>query len=123
MHQIHEHTGRIASSVLPGRFMVEYLPFLKYIPSWTGLVPWKVWGETWHKHDTDMFIRFLDDASKAAQKGDAEAARSFAAGLVEGEKRHNLDKKQMAWLAGNMFGAGAETVRVSPRPRARGPRR
>lgn len=111
MHQIHEHTGRIASSVLPGRFMVEYLPFLKYIPSWTGLVPWKVWGETWHKHDTDMFIRFLDDASKAAQKGDAEAARSFAAGLVEGEKRHNLDKKQMAWLAGNMFGAGAETVR------------
>ncbi|KAI0757948.1 cytochrome P450 [Fomes fomentarius] len=110
VHRIHEHTGRIASSVLPGRFIVEYLPFLKHIPSWTGLVPWKVWAETWHNRDTSMFIEFVDNTVKKAQKGDPEAAKSFAAGLVENKDRHGLSAKQMAWLAGNMFGAGAETT-------------
>ncbi|RPD81420.1 cytochrome P450 [Lentinus tigrinus ALCF2SS1-7] len=110
VHRIHEHTGRIASSVLPGRFMVEYLPFLKHIPSWTGLVPWKVWGETWHKRDTAMFEEFVDSTTANAQKGDPNAAKSFVAGLVENQERHGLSKKHMAWLAGNMFGAGAETT-------------
>lgn len=112
VHRIHEHTGRIASSVLPGRFIVEYFPFLKHIPSWTGLVPWKVWAETWHNRDTSMFIEFVENTVKKAQKGDPEAAKSFAAGLAENKDRHGLSAKQMAWLAGNMFGAGAETVRL-----------
>lgn len=56
IERIHAHTARIASAVVPGRYLVDILPIMKYLP--TSIAKWKREGLEWHEGETEMFEEF-----------------------------------------------------------------
>ncbi|KAI0088548.1 cytochrome P450 [Irpex rosettiformis] len=104
--RLHAHTARIASAVVPGAFLVDFFPFMKYFPTW--IAKWKRDGLAWHKAETDMFEGF--NAGVAEKLSAGEAQHSFVTELIDTEERHGLSKKEAAWLAAIMVSAGAETT-------------
>ncbi|KIM35765.1 hypothetical protein M413DRAFT_32229 [Hebeloma cylindrosporum] len=103
--RINEIMERLMLAALPGAYMVDIFPIMKRLPTW--IAPWKKWGLEWQKKDTDMFQGFYDGVAKTLDEGDAKP--SFSSSLIERKEKHGLSNVEAAWLAGNMFGAGAET--------------
>ncbi|KAI0072737.1 cytochrome P450 [Panus rudis PR-1116 ss-1] len=99
--RIHDHTEHLSNACIPGTSMVDMFPVLNYLPLWMS--KWKRDAIAWHKRESVLFEGFMNDAA-----GDTQY--SFASSLIEGEGKHELSKKEAAWLAGIMFSAGAETT-------------
>ena len=59
--RIHAHTARIASAVVPGRYLVDILPIMKHLP--TSIAKWKREGLQWHEAETKMFEEFNQGVS------------------------------------------------------------
>ncbi|KAI0700086.1 cytochrome P450 [Cytidiella melzeri] len=106
IQRLHSHTARIASAVVPGAFLVDLIPIMKYIPTW--MAKWKRDGLAWHQEETEMFEGF--NAGVAEKMNSGEAQPCFVTELIETEDRHELSKKESAWLAAIMVSAGAETT-------------
>ncbi|KAF5343067.1 hypothetical protein D9758_011141 [Tetrapyrgos nigripes] len=104
--RINDLMHRLVRATLPGSFLVDIFPVMKHLPE--AIAPWKKEGMEWHRKDTVMFQEFMDGVRKQVNAG--EAKPSFAAGLIEKKKTHQLSTKEESWLAGTMFGAGAETT-------------
>ncbi len=47
------HIDRIAQDATPGRYMCEFLPIMKMIPSW--MAAWKRDALEWHENETLLF--------------------------------------------------------------------
>ncbi|KAJ7081461.1 cytochrome P450, partial [Mycena crocata] len=103
--RINDLMHRLVRATLPGAFLVEIFPAMKMLPTW--ITKWKREGLEWHRKDTKMFQQFMDGVRDETQGINKP---SFASSLVEHEKRHALTQKEESWLAGTMFGAGAETT-------------
>ncbi|CAL1709871.1 unnamed protein product [Somion occarium] len=97
---------RLVQACLPGAFLVEIFPSMKHLPTW--MAKWKRDGLEYHRKDSIMFEGFMNDAKDKKEKGTLEPC--FAGTLIEDEKKYALTKKEAAWLAGTVFGAGAETT-------------
>ncbi|TDL16829.1 cytochrome P450 [Rickenella mellea] len=104
--RINDLMHRLVRAALPGAYLVEIFPIMLYLPSW--MAKWKREGLEWHRKDSIMFEGFMDNVQKKVETGVSPAC--FASSLVENRKQHNLTKKEYSWLAGTMFGAGAETT-------------
>jgi hypothetical protein len=68
IQHLHALTARITNAVLPGSFLVDSIPILKYLPSW--IASWKRDGQEWHRQETAMLEGF--NADVAAQMVCAE---------------------------------------------------
>ena len=44
---------RILSAAVPGAFLVDFFPIMKYIPSW--MARWKREGLAWHEEQSNVF--------------------------------------------------------------------
>ena len=53
---VHAHVAHVASTVVPGASFVDYIPAMKYLPTW--MAKWKRDGLEWHKKETEMFERY-----------------------------------------------------------------
>ncbi|KAJ7610296.1 cytochrome P450 [Mycena polygramma] len=106
INRIHAHTARIARAVVPGAFLVEVFPWMKWLPSW--IAKWKRDGLKWHEEETKMFELLNGKVAEKMATGQSEPC--FVRELIETEQRHGLSQKESAWLAGIMFSAGAETT-------------
>ena len=62
IQRIHAHTARIASAVVPGRFLVDIFPVMKHFPTW--IAKWKRDGLAWHAAETEMFQGFNQGVSE-----------------------------------------------------------
>jgi hypothetical protein len=60
--RLHAHTARIASAVVPGAFLVDYIPAMKFLPTW--MAKWKRDGLEWHEKETEMFEGFNADVAE-----------------------------------------------------------
>ena len=56
VERIHAHTARVASAVVPGRYLVDIFPAMKHLPNW--LAKWKREGLAWHARESQMFEGF-----------------------------------------------------------------
>jgi hypothetical protein len=63
VERIHNHGVQLTNAALPGAFLVDLIPVLKYLPSW--IAPWKRRGQEWYKQETAMFEEF--NANVAAE--------------------------------------------------------
>lgn len=115
--RINKLMHRLVYAALPGSFLVEIFPSMLYLPEW--MAKWKREGRRWFEKDTKMFEDLLTDVqnkmvcpsryrrpqlkelTSSQQAGTAEPC--FAATLLEDEKKYNLNKQEMAWLAGTML--------------------
>lgn len=119
IERIRELTARLARAAMPGAFLVEVIPMMKYLPSW--LARWKREGLEWSRryaemlegHNADVATRLVSsvriehrwsaasDLPKHA--GDGDAQDSLVGRIIEGESRYELSKTESAWLAGTML--------------------
>lgn len=53
--------SRITSASVPGAFLVDFFPIMKYIPTW--MAKWKREGLAWHDDQTRIFEGFYDSAT------------------------------------------------------------
>jgi len=62
----------------------------------------------WHREELELFTEQLDVVRKKMAKG--QAPDSFAKYLLEHQRDYDLSDNETAYLAGSMFGAGADTT-------------
>ena len=60
--RINDHTRRLVNAALPGAYLVETFPMMKFLPTW--IAPWKKWGLEWYKKDNELFQGLYDGVAK-----------------------------------------------------------
>jgi cytochrome P450 len=104
--KVENYVDRMLKAALPGNYLVDIFPFMMHIPKF--LAKWKREGYAWFKKDTDMFLGLIEDTRKGLDEGTREMC--FVKKLLDNASTHGLDPVETAWLAGMMFGAGAEAM-------------
>ncbi|KDR82192.1 hypothetical protein GALMADRAFT_276748 [Galerina marginata CBS 339.88] len=104
--KVEHYVDRMLKAALPGNYFVDIFPWMMHIP--TALARWKREGYAWFKKDTDMFLGLAKDVK--AGLDDGSRSDCFMARLLDPSKDYDLNKVEKAWLAGMMFGAGAEAI-------------
>ncbi|KAI0060313.1 cytochrome P450 [Artomyces pyxidatus] len=103
---IDAHIERLADVTNPGNYLVELLPWMKYIPS--KFAKWKRDGEFWYAKDSAMFESLVHGVQDDLDKGIERS--SMSATLIKDQYRNGLTERERAWLAGTMYAAGSETT-------------
>ncbi|KAI0055949.1 cytochrome P450 [Artomyces pyxidatus] len=115
--KINEHVMRLVVVTLPGSNWVQIFPWMKHIPS--RFAKWKRTALTWFSHDSDVFQGLMDNVRSKLAVGIESA--SLGATLIAYQERIGLSDLEIAWLASQMFIAGAETTSSSLEYRDRAP--
>ncbi|KAH9168011.1 cytochrome P450 [Lactarius sanguifluus] len=104
--EIENHLDRFLLEIQPGMRLVEYFPWLKYVPNW--LAKWKRDAQNWFVQDSLMFQRFLGKVNDDLANGIDRP--SFAATVIKNQSKHGLSEVEQAWLVGHVVTAGGETT-------------
>ncbi|PSR77911.1 hypothetical protein PHLCEN_2v7653 [Hermanssonia centrifuga] len=105
---INEVAKSLSNAGAVGAYLVDIFPVMLYLPEW--LAQWKREGRQLHEKYSAMLEGLLLDVRSRMQTGGLKPC--LGASLIEAEGRNELSKRESAWLAGVMFVAGSETVRV-----------
>ncbi|THV02577.1 cytochrome P450 [Dendrothele bispora CBS 962.96] len=104
--RIMEHMQRNVAAGTTGANLVEVFPILKYVPSW--MAKWKRDAMRYYQEDTKFFEELLSYPQKALDDGDPTPC--FSTTWIQNADKNGLNPKEIAWLSGQMFGAGVETT-------------
>ncbi|KAE9397022.1 cytochrome P450 [Gymnopus androsaceus JB14] len=116
---------KIAGNVLPGSRIVDFLPFLMYLPSW---VPFKREAKQLNALVNDAFGTPFEDAKR--RMADGGPLSSFVSLIlsseeIQGDINTEDFQEMMKWASGTMFMAAAEsttsTIRIFFKAMARFP--
>ncbi|KAI9441898.1 cytochrome P450 [Lactarius indigo] len=107
--EIENHVRRFLHEVHPGTRLVEYFPWLRYVP--TRFAKWKRDAQHWFIHDSLMFQRLLGNV--VDDLADGIDRPSFGATIIKTQSKHGLSELEQAWLAGDTLAAGGETTSTS----------
>ncbi|KAJ7336344.1 cytochrome P450 [Mycena albidolilacea] len=94
--------ARLGAALVPGAYMVDAFPFLRYVPGYLSEL------RRQHQMELALFKSQLDDVREqmAANK---DMRPCFAKKLLEHQEEYGLTDHETAYLAGSMFGAGSDT--------------
>ena len=67
VEEINNVSYRLASSAIPGAYLVETFPFMKYLPSW--MAKWKREGIEWHLKASVMFEGLIEGVRETILSG------------------------------------------------------
>ncbi|KAF8210916.1 cytochrome P450 [Mycena galopus ATCC 62051] len=103
------HTAADAS--VPGRFLVDVVPALRYIPEWFPGAGFKRLAKEWGKMLTDMIDLPFAEAKRIIESGNAPTSFTSVS-LSNIEESADKEKKEQAVkvIAGNMYVGGADTT-------------
>ncbi|KAK7453304.1 hypothetical protein VKT23_011979 [Stygiomarasmius scandens] len=104
--QFDKFTSCIAKAAMPGAYLVELFPILNILPSW--VVKWKRDALEWHLKQTEMLEGYLENVRERMHTG--ACGPCLCSSVLENNKKNSLTSKEIAWLAGALFGAGIETT-------------
>lgn len=94
--------ARFGRAVKPGTYLVDTYPILRFVPGYLSQL------KAWHQEELALFNGQLDVVRRQM---DEETARpSFAKFILEHQKQYQLEDKELAYVAGGMFGAGSDTT-------------
>ncbi|KAF8446404.1 cytochrome P450 [Boletus edulis BED1] len=93
---------RFGQAMTPKVYLVDTYPILRYVPGYLTQL------RTWHQEELALFEGQLDVVRK--QMAEGKARPCFATFLIEKQREYQILDKDMAYLAGGMFGAGSETT-------------
>ncbi|KAJ7495387.1 cytochrome P450 [Mycena latifolia] len=99
-----------ALATVPGRFLVNTFPSLKYIPSWFPGAGFKRQASEWKKLARSLVE--IPFAETKCQMESGIAPRSFTADHLQGLSDHDVyyEEKHIKATAATMFAAGADTT-------------
>ncbi|KAH8985573.1 cytochrome P450 [Lactarius akahatsu] len=106
---VENHVRRFLREVQPGTRLVEYFPWLRYVPS--RFAKWKRDAQYWFIQDSLRFQRLLGKVADDLANGIDRP--SFGATIIKTQRKHGLSELEQAWLVGVMLSAGGETVSAS----------
>ncbi|KAI0070605.1 cytochrome P450 [Panus rudis PR-1116 ss-1] len=107
---------RIAVVSLPGAYIVDFLPWLRYLPSWLPFTEFQVLGKKCH----DEVLAFINrpfnyvkkqlDNSSATECMVADLLKNLPALATKGTFFPEKVEDVLKWTAGSMLAAGQETT-------------
>ncbi|KAJ7510489.1 cytochrome P450 [Mycena galericulata] len=102
----------LSEAAVPGRFLVDLIPALKYVPQWFPGAGFKRQAAEWKKMVDMMVDRPFTDAKKAVSQGTAPASFVAEHLRVDGSelKATEHDIKQ---VAATIYGGGTDTLGAS----------
>ncbi|KAJ8584907.1 cytochrome P450 [Rhizopogon salebrosus TDB-379] len=101
--QIRQIIRVVRTVVIPGTYMVDTIPWLRYFP-WYG----QGLKQEFEK-SKQLYTNQLNRVKQQMQ-GDVDVGPSFTRYMLENDHLHGLTEIEMAFLAGAFFGAGFETT-------------
>ncbi|KAH9059147.1 cytochrome P450 [Lactarius vividus] len=104
--EIVNQVQRVLHEIQPGARLVEYFPWMKYIPS--RFAKWKRHAQYWFIQDSLRYERLLSKVADDLAKGIDRP--SFGATLIKNQDKYHLSEREQAWLVGDMLSAGGETM-------------
>jgi cytochrome P450 len=113
IHQRFKFMQYSASLNVPGKYMVESFPFLKYVPD--VLAPWKAEIKAHGREEAEANMALVDvvrsDLARAKTRGD-DIPDSLCKLLLElREKEHiPLSDRDFSFIPASLFGAGSDTT-------------
>jgi hypothetical protein len=107
--------------MVPGTYLVDSYPLLRYVPGYTCQL------EAWQREEIELYRAQLDTVRNQMVyllrpccayewyliqllQANNKYKPCFASYLVENQQNYRLSDDELAYLAGGMFGAGSETV-------------
>ncbi|KAG2128831.1 cytochrome P450 [Suillus cothurnatus] len=97
--RIHKVVEHFHATILPGAYLVDRMPFLRYLPGYRKQL------DDWHHEELELFRHQLG-------RDENKAGPSFTRTLLENTEDHQLSTDEMSYLAGSLFGAGSDTTAV-----------
>lgn len=110
----------ISSAFTPGKYLVEKLPMLDWLPFFMS--PWKRKLNKDHEFEKGLFTRLLQDvetklkaspASQISSESVIAVDECAAAQLLQNNQSLQLDQNDIAYLAAGLFEAGTETTAMT----------
>ncbi|KAH9168151.1 hypothetical protein EDB89DRAFT_1909556 [Lactarius sanguifluus] len=105
-----DHVQRVGHELEPGARLVEFFPWMRYIPS--RFAKWKRDAQHWFIQDSLRHERLLnkvaDDLAKAIDQP------SFGATLIKNQEKYRLSEREQAWLVGDMLLSSSADLRRPP---------
>ncbi|KAH9022259.1 cytochrome P450 [Lactarius pseudohatsudake] len=89
------HVERVAHELQPGARLVEYFPWMRYIPS--RFAKWKRDAQYWFIQDSLRHERLLSKVADDLAKGIDQP--SFGATLIKNQGKYHLSERERAWLS------------------------
>ncbi|KAI5118227.1 hypothetical protein M0805_000723 [Coniferiporia weirii] len=94
-----------SDSIVPGKWVVDTFPFLRFIPDWVPGMGFKETAREWNKVTMDFINKPYAFVKHQMKTGNGIS--SFARGLIE---RNVSDEYVMKWIAASLYGGGADTT-------------
>ncbi|THH21271.1 hypothetical protein EW146_g251 [Bondarzewia mesenterica] len=95
----------VTKATVPGAFICDFLPFLKYLPSWVPFQRYAVKGKDMIE---SLVTRPFEHVKREMAKGTAPP--SLAQDLLSNDKHEESFEHRVKWVTGTMYGAGGETT-------------
>ncbi|EAU83206.2 cytochrome P450 [Coprinopsis cinerea okayama7 len=108
-----EVTVGFGTAAAPGRFLVDAIPILKYVPSWFPGAGFKRWAAFYKDMEIKARTQPWEHVMKAMKCGTVEPclATKMAEELPdEGDPRRAAEEERAKWVAGVIHGAGSDTT-------------
>ncbi|KAL0069940.1 hypothetical protein AAF712_002835 [Marasmius tenuissimus] len=86
---------------------LDFFPFLRYIPEWTGLAGWKKRVRECRQHQRDLFLGLLDETVGRMEKGEENGCHMEE--IVRRQVELGLDREMMGYLGGVLLEGGSDT--------------
>ncbi|KAJ6548198.1 cytochrome P450, partial [Mycena vulgaris] len=104
----------LAVASLPGRFLVDTIPALKYVPSWFPGADFQRQAKQWKKVTRELFeVPFAQAKRNIASGSAAPSFISLCLGALDdtmNEENGKQSETVIKAVAANMYGAGADTT-------------
>ncbi|KAL0958419.1 hypothetical protein HGRIS_000559 [Hohenbuehelia grisea] len=101
----------LVQAAIPGAFVVDSLPFLKYLPAWAPGASFKRAAETWRRGVHAFKERPYDAAKKDYLAGiDTASFVSYRLRSIEGKEQEADWENIIKFAAGSMYAAGSDTT-------------
>jgi Cytochrome P450 len=101
--EVNHTVERVAS---PGAYLVDTMPFLRYLPSF--LAPFKEEARMLHEREIELFRSLLVDVKKEMDRG--TAPQCFSKTYFENQEEYGLSIDEAAYVIGTLFEAGTGTT-------------
>ncbi|KAF8176716.1 cytochrome P450 [Mycena galopus ATCC 62051] len=96
----------LASLTIPGKYLVESIPALLYLPNF--LTPWRTAALQQRARDIENLTRLVQEVKTKMANG--RATPSFCRQLIEEREKNDMNELEIAYACATPFGAGAETT-------------
>ncbi|KAH8992362.1 cytochrome P450 [Lactarius akahatsu] len=111
LKEILAYAERQSTTSAPGAYLVELFPWMLHIPE--RFARWKHEGNRDFNRFNNLFESLFDRVLSALSEGSGRP--SICASLFKGSDHNQLSRQEMAWLAGGLFVAGADTTSITMR--------